>query len=162
MEILSARRGSIFVEHTRAPRTLTVAGSATSLFDGILIIATGFRLGRQESFQQIRTFANKFFTYSFGEKPGLITISGIFFYSNGCTESSSDPAAQLSSSDLVARINSTYESMRAWSSSGYQSVAVGGAAFRALLVGLEVSADAEDMGIGRMQLTFSTIPNEAK
>ena len=141
------------MEYTRAPRTLQISGPATSIFDGVSIIITGFRLGRQESFQQMRTFANKFFTYSFGEKPGMVAISGIFFYSNGCA---------AGSTDLVSRINSAYESARAWSTASYQSLAIGGAAFRGLLVGLEVSAEAEDLGIGRIQLTFSTIPNEAK
>lgn len=128
-----------------------IAGSANYIFNGMSIIVTGFRLGRQELYQQLRTFANKFFTYSFGEKPGTITVSGVFFYSNGCSSGTAD---------LIATINGAYESFRAWSNPGYQAVAIGGAAFRGMLVGLEVSAEAEDAGIGRFQFTFATIPQE--
>lgn len=147
-ELFRAKRGSVSVETMSGPSFMKIEG-----IDGLSsssVIVTSASMTRSEAMHYIKSLGGPVYTYAFGEAPGASTVSGIIFFQNSCGGGGGGSP--------IASVNRWYEQRRAYNSSGPITMSIGGAAFRAAIVGMNITAPGGEAPIANFTITYTIIP----
>jgi len=134
------------------------------LNDGIALTAplTGFALEMNGNYQFLHTVNDFIYVYSFGNRMGELTMSGIGFVRT-CTDRAFTSTPDLNT--YAARLGRVFDFYRAQklSSNGRLSVSIGGdknATFYAFLTGMRIEMQDAATMVGQWSMRFSVVPKK--
>ena len=148
-DLYRSKPGTLIKSTVSHPAFVTVTG----LQLGTKMIATGFKLDRNQDMQHQKTMSQDIYSYAFGEAMGRVMIGGLLFFGdcNGVSASA------------ISQINKFYSSANAYVKKGPVTCTIGSnAAFRCYLENLSVVAEGSAFNIGSFSLGFSVIPSKTR
>lgn len=148
-DLFRANAGTLIRNQVRTASFISIDG-LDALLRGGRMLGTSFRLDRGQDFQMLKTLSNVYYTYSFGEAPGKISVGGLLFFAE-CGNTGLNTS-------VVGDINSFYENNNSYNRLEPVRIACGGASFRTLLTNLSVASDSNPQNYASFNLSFTLIP----
>lgn len=137
--------GEVTVDNYSGPQYMQVSG-VPGIKSGIL---SSVRISRNEVVQHIKTLTAAVYSYAFGEGVGKVSVSGILFLNSLCVGSAS-----------MGDINRQYDRNRVFSRPVPIILGIGGASLKAILVGLDMGAEASATPTAQFSMSFDILPTD--
>jgi hypothetical protein len=144
-DLYQSKPGTLIKTSIAQPAMMTIDG----LQMGSKMIATSFKLDRNQDVQHQKTLSQDIYSYAFGEAMGRIQVGGLLFFGD-CSGVSAA---------AISQINSFYSKSNIFAKKGALTCTIGsGNAFQCYLESVSVVAEASPFNIGSFSLGFSVIP----
>jgi hypothetical protein len=141
--------GAVIKSGVSNPSFLSVDG-----MDGILrggkMLLTSIRIDRAQDVQFLKTLANLYYIYAFGEAPGKVQVGGLLFFA--------DCGSKSVNGNSVGEINSFYEGNNAYAKDSSIRIAGGGVSLNCILTGMSVAGDMNAYNYASFSMSFTMIP----
>lgn len=148
-DLYQSKPGTLIKSSIARPSFVTISG----LSFGTKMIATGFKLDRNQDVQHQKTLSQDIYSYAFGESVGRVMIGGLLFFGD---------CGGVSAAALQ-KVNSFYSENNVYTKKGAVTCTIGsGNAFKCFLENLSIVAEASAFNIGSFSLGFSMIPPASK
>lgn len=141
--------GSVIRSQLSSPTFISVDGM-DSLLRGDKMMLTSIRINRSQDVLLVKTLANLYYIYSFGEAPGKVEIGGLMFFAD-CRSNSVDGSA-------IGMLNDYYDQNNAYAKDTPVRIAGGGVSFSCILQGFSVNAEMNEFNYAAFSMSFILVP----
>ena len=119
-----------------------------SILQGGRLVATTFRMGRNQDSQYSKTLSSKIFAYAFGESLGRVEIGGLIFFAD-C----GGPTSQA-----IQDVNDYYSQYNIYTRDSPVIVSFGGSSFSCYLENMHIQAESSEYNYGSFAFGLTKIP----